>query len=226
MSGPGKKPEFTQEQANHHYQEIVKRGLEGFGAAVAAINQGSAARIRNVLEPYFQAVILPIVRQRVRGEVCENLGVWLNTADGLNNPMNIVDAEGKLLFVCPPAFIDIHLSTKPPEGRRFTTTHHVVQQQSDMIVNGDMRGVMAIENGIYEAHKPVSDQGDRANAILKLVDIYRFYKLPMEELLGPQAEEILALANKRSKTQGQLAAPAQEETHEPSSASDDSDLIY
>ncbi len=226
MSAHGKPPAFTQEQANEHYQQIVKRGLEGFGSAAAAINQVSAARIRNVLEPYFQAVILPIVRKRVKGEVCDNLGVWLNTADGLNNPMNIVDQDGKLLFVCPPAFIDIKLNTTPPEGRRFTTTHHVVQQQSDMIVNGDMRGVMAIENGIYEAHKPTTDIHDRAGAILQLVNIYRYYKLPMEELLGPQADEILALADKRPKTQGRLATPAQEETHEPSSASDDDDLIY
>lgn len=224
MSGNGKKPQFTQAQANHHYQEIVKRGLEGFGSAVAAINKASAARIRNVNEPYFQAVILPIVRQRVKGEVCDNLGVWLNTADGLNNPMNIVDVNGQLLFVCPPAFIDIKLSTTPPEGR-FTTTHHIVQQQSDMITNGDMRGVMAIENGLYEAHRPVTDQHDRAQAILQLVNIYKFYGLPMEELLGPQADEILALAEKRPQTQGQSKAPVQEESNEPATDSDE-DLIY
>jgi hypothetical protein len=214
--------QFTQAQADHTYQEIVRRGLEGFDSAVAAINAGSSARIRNVREKYFQAVILPIVRKRVRNEVCEDLGVWLNTADGLNNPMNIVNDSGELLFVCPPAFIDIELKTTPPEGR-FTTTHHIVQQQTDMIVNGDMRGVMAIEDGIYEAHKPQTEMHHRADAIMLLVDIYKFYQIPMEELLGPQADEILALAKKRNTTQAALPAPQPEETHDDSS---DDDLIY
>lgn len=214
--------EHTQDQANHTYQEIVRRGLEGFDSAVAAINNGSASRIRNVREKYFQAVILPIVRKRVRNEVCEDLGVWLNTADGLNNPMNIVNDSGELLFVCPPAFIDIQLNTKPPEGR-FTTTHHIVQQQTDMVVNGDMRGVMAIEDGIYEAHKPVTEMHNRADSIMQLVDIYKFYQIPMEELLGPQANEILALAAKRKSPQAALPAPHQEENDEEPS---DDDLIY
>jgi hypothetical protein len=213
----------TQDQANHTYQEIVRRGLEGFDSAVEAINRGSSARIRNVREKYFQAVILPIVRKRVRNEVCEDLGVWLNTADGLNNPMNIVNDSGELLFTCPPAFIDIRLNTKPPEGR-ITTTHHIVQQQSDMIVNGDMRGVMAIEEGIYEAHKPRTEIHDRTDAIMMLVDIYKFYQIPMEELLGPQANEILELANKRKAGKpGALPTPQPEESHDEPS---DDDLIY
>ncbi|MNQ02264.1 hypothetical protein D3C85_149330 [compost metagenome] len=211
-----------QDQANHTYHEIVRRGLEGFDSAVEAINAGSTARIRNVREKYFQAVILPILRKRVRNEVCEDLGVWLNTADGLHNPMNIVDDTGTLLFVCPPAFIDQQLNTKPPEGR-FTTTHHVVQQQADMIANGDMRGIMAIEEGIYEAHKPQTEMHHRADAIMLLVDIYKFYQIPMEELLGPQANEILALANKRDSTKVALPTPHQEEIHDEPS---DDDLIY
>lgn len=213
----------SQDQANSTYQEIVRRGLEGFDSAVEAINRGSSARIRNVREKYFQAVILPIVRKRVRNEVCEDLGVWLNTADGLNNPMNIVNDSGELLFVCPPAFIDITLNTKPPEGR-FTTTHHIVQQQSDMIVNGDMRGVMAIEDGIYEAHKPRTEMHDRADAIMMLVDIYKFYQIPMEELLGPQAHEILALTKSR-KTGQEAASPSPQQEENNDEPSDD-DLIY
>lgn len=210
-------------EASATYQAIVKRGLEGFGSAVAAINETTAARIRNVREPYFQAVILPILRKRVRNEVCDDLGVWLNVADGLNNPMNVVDDDGKLLFVCPPAFIDIHLNTTPPKGR-FTTTHHVVQQQSDMVANGDMRGVMAIEEGIFDAHRPVTHVEDFADAVMKLVDIYTFYSLPMEEVLGERAEEILALARKRQKISAAgTPAPVQEESHEPTS---DDDLIY
>lgn len=210
-------------KANATYQAIIKRDLERFGSAAAQINAGTAARIRNVREPYFQAVILPILRQRVRNEVCDTLGVWLNVADGLNNPMNVVDDQGNLLFVCPPAFIDIHLNTKAPEGR-FTTTHHVVQQQTDMIANGDMRGIMAIEDGLFEAHRPMTRVEDFADAVMKLVDIYKFYSLPMEELLGEQAEEILALANKRQKTTASgLAAPVQEESHD---ATSDDDLIY
>lgn len=214
--------QHTQDQANHTYQEIVRRGLEGFDSAVDAINKGSSARIRNVREKYFQAVILPILRKRVRNEVCEDLGVWLNTADGLHNSMNVVNDSGELLFVCPPAFIDNQLNTKPPEGR-FTTTHHIVQQQSDMIVNGDMRGVMAIEDGIYEAHKPNTEMHHRADAIMLLVEIYKFYQIPMEELLGPQANEILALSAKRKSPQAALPSPAIEESHDEPS---DDDLIY
>lgn len=214
--------QHTQAQADSTYQEIVRRGLEGFDSAVSAINAGSSARIRKVREKYFQAVILPIVRKRVRNEVCEDLGVWLNTADGLNNPMNIVNDSGELLFVCPPAFIDIQLNTKPPEGR-FTTTHHIVQQQTDMIVNGDMRGVMAIEDGIYEAHKPQTEMHHHAGAIMQLVDIYKFYQIPMEELLGPQANEILALAAKRGTANAALPTPQQEENNDEPS---DDDLIY
>lgn len=214
--------QHTQDQANHTYQEIVRRGLEGFDSAVDAINKGSSARIRNVREKYFQAVILPILRKRVRNEVCEDLGVWLNTADGLHNSMNVVNDSGELLFVCPPAFIDNQLNTKPPEGR-FTTTHHIVQQQSDMIVNGDMRGVMAIEDGIYEAHKPNTEMHHRADAIMLLVEIYKFYQIPMEELLGPQANEILALSAKRKNSQAALPSPAIEESHDEPS---DDDLIY
>jgi hypothetical protein len=211
-----------QDKANHTYQQIVRRGLEGFDGAVAAINKASADRIRNVREQYFRAVILPIVRKRVRNEVTEDLGIWLNTADGLNNPMNIVDDEGQLLFVCPPAFIDIHLNTKPPEGR-FTTTHHIVQQQADKVANGDMRAVMAMEDGIYDAHKPKTHLDDRADAIMKLVDIYKFYQLPMEELLGPSADELLAVANQRKSASPAIAALPAEVIHDEPS---DDDLIY
>lgn len=225
MSVDDQKPVRTgiDPSANATYQAIINRDLERFGSAVATINELTAARIRDVREPYFQAVILPILRKRVRNEVCENLGVWLNVADGLNNPINVVDDDGKLLFVCPPAFTDIHLSTKTPEGR-FTTTHHVVQQQADMIANGDMRGIMAIEEGIFQAHRPTTRVEDYADAVMKLVDIYKFYSLPMEELLGEQAGEILALAEKRKKSSAtsQVAA-TQEESHD---ASSDDDLIY
>jgi hypothetical protein len=45
----------------------------------------------------------------------------------------------------------------------------------------------------------------------------------MEELLGPQADEILALATKRSTTKVALPTPQQEEIHDEPS---DDDLIY
>lgn len=215
-----------QQQANNIYQEMVQRGLERFSGAVKDINDMTAQRIRHVVEPYFQSVILPILRARMRNEPTDQLGLWLNVADGLNNPMNIVDGDGNILFVCPPAFIDIHLNTSPPPGRRFTTTHHVVQRQNDMLANGDLRQVMLMEEDIYDAHKPREHLSDRANAILQIVEIYKFYQLPMEEIFGARTEEFLALIAQRDGTKGkQLALPAatREDDHDDTP---DEDLIY
>lgn len=204
--------------ANATYRDMVMRGLVGMDEATNTINLLSQARIRDVREAYFSRVILPIVRKRVRGEDCPELGVWLNTADGLNNPMNIVDTNGNRLFVCPPAFIDTPLNTAPPEGR-FTTTHHLVLQQQDMVKNGDMRGVMAIEEGLYDVYKSAPKQLVRTDAILMLVEIYKFYELPMEELLGPSFAELLKAIAKQPKAVG--AAPAIEEGNDAEPSADD-----
>lgn len=213
------------DQASDAYQKIVKSGLESMTSAADEINAMTKERIRNVPVAYFQANVLPIVRAWVKGDKTDMVGHWMNVADGINNPINIVNEAGELVLTCPPPFVGTPSRDQAPTSR-FTTAHQVVQQQADMLANGDTRGVMAIENSLIDIYKPRPEDHEKTVAILQLVAVYRYFGLPLEEVLGPNAQEFM-----KNLTEGLGKVPDAPVTSAPvttgvdNGASDD-DLVY
>lgn len=175
--------------ASVEYRNIVDEATKRWNTAADDLNRLTQARIRTIPEEFFQAVLLPILRAWVRKEDVE-IGHWLNIADGLNNPINVADRDGKIIFRVPPPFIDIPIRSERLAGR-LVTPHHLVTQQVEAIRNGDARCVMTIEHELANIFTPRPEDKAKVESILMLVDIYRHYSLPMEEVLGPNAETLL-----------------------------------
>lgn len=187
------------------YRDHVMSGLKGMSEAASAINKSVEARIRTVPESFFVNTLIPIMRKWVMGQDSPDVAIWMNIADGINNPINVADDNGNVVAILPPPFIPTPTLDQPPTGRRFTTVHHIVQRQSDSMINGDIRTVMEIENELISIFSPQAGDEAKADSLLKLAKIYRRYELPMEELFGDSAQDISkkleALENAEGVTQ-------------------------
>lgn len=177
--------------ASRAYQDHIMQGLESMSSAADAINQSVKDRIRSIPEAFFVSTILPIVRDWVAGRDTAQVGVWMNVADGINNPINVVDENGQVVAIVPPPFIATPTPHLPPSGRRFTTVHQIVQRQSDSLNNGDVRAVMEVEQELINIFNPKAGDEAKAVSLMNLAKIYRRYDLPMEELFGDAAPSIL-----------------------------------
>lgn len=175
--------------ANVMLGKIVKNGLESFSQAAEEINR-IASSYRRVPESYFKNVLLPIIRRHVNRDPDVEIGLWLNVADGLNRPIEVVSDtdRNEVLFVVPPAFNDIPLSDRLPEGR-FVTIEHLVMQQRDMIDNGDRRTALEIDKQLVDVLKPRPEDETKTAHILLLANIWKRYNLPLSEVLGNLASD-------------------------------------
>ena len=181
------------DEAAEQHREMLQSGLTVMTDAADLINTAADKRVRRVREHYFVNNLLPIVRKWLRNDKEDpaEVGVWLNVADGLNNDIIIVDANDKEMFRLPPPFIDIPTRTVNIGATRHASIHQIVQQQDHLDRNGDQRAVYEIERSISDIFAPKpEDEAKRRNTFL-LIGIYHRYSLPMEELLGARAEEIL-----------------------------------
>lgn len=199
MSDTPKTPPLS--PADLHYRELIRSGLDHMSEAAKEMNDFVAARRRKVPEPYFANVLLPIIRDHVTGKAPQNLGIWLNVADGMHNRMDIVDDEGNILFTAPPAFNNIpDRSTRPDPNDRQPTIAQLVERQGDLIDNGDMRGSMDIDQRILEQCAPRPEDDEATENLVLLIRVYQRYNLPLKELLGEAAEEIAELLRTHSPT--------------------------
>lgn len=209
--------------ASEQYREIIRDGLNHMTEAALEINQFVAGRIRKVPESYFLNVLLPIVRAHVRNEYPENLGLWMNVADGMENHIEITDEQGAFLFKLPPPFNPLpNRDQRPEEGRRFGTIAQLVGRQADMLDNGDTRGSMVIDNEIAALCAPRPEDETKTKNLALLVQMYARYKLPLEEVLGAAAAEIQELLDKQEKT----GTTAQGSTSNGQETGEEPDLIY
>lgn len=178
--------------------EVVKKpvlsratqaGLDQWDSAAAQILRMSEEMIRRVPEPYFEAKILPIVRNWVQGLPTE-VGEWMNVADGMEREIVVVDAKNNELFRCPPPFIAI-----PPRSefgdRNQKSATAIVHAQGLMYDVGELRQAEQIEENLLELVVDRPDVALKTKAMDGFIAIYLRYKLPMQELLGQYSEEIL-----------------------------------
>lgn len=173
------------------YRTMLDESTVIFEHAATAISAEVSARRRKIPLAMFENILAPIVRAWVCNVPGVEPGPWMNIADGMHNEIDVVDADGTIVFILPPPYIDTELPSEPPVGR-IVTTHTLVQQQHEMINNGDQRGAMAIENGILSAFLPANSIPAKAKYLRMYIDIWKRYEWPMEEILGPDASIIMS----------------------------------
>ena len=169
------------------YVAFVKEGLKGMDEAAAEINRMTEARIRRVPEPHFRKTLLGVVRAWVtKAEPAPEIGYWLNVADGLNNSFHVVDEHDNVLFTVPPPFVDIKLDTKYDPSLRFKSIWQHVTLQGVHFDNNDQRKFWEMEQQlIAQAGAKPQDQ-TLATALTQLTEMYQYYNLPLEEILGAE----------------------------------------
>lgn len=163
-------------------------------------------RVRKVPETYFYHKLLPIVRDWYKNGVADRIGDWLNVADGMYNPIIVVDDDDKSeLFTLPPAYLRIppKVIQRSSVMERKSTLAEVVDRQAIALENGDTRMVMQIEGSIASSVDFNSPSMVYFKNIYSMMGIYRRYELPLEELLGEEADVVAKtlddLFNKPSK---------------------------
>jgi hypothetical protein len=211
-----KKPKI--DRGSKIYQEMIMAGLLAMDTAVSEINEESAKRQRSVPEPYFANVLLPILRKWIKNDPKDPAepGLWFNCAGGLNNPLNVADPKGQLLFTVPPLFMDIPTrNRKGQEG--MVSIHQLVDMQGHMFDNGDQRKAFEVEDELVEILEPKPEHVERTRHLVSLVHVYRRYNLPLSELLGELATEVEAELNRRDAK----ALPAAEQKKPDAGIDDD-----
>lgn len=166
-----------------------KAHLDNLDDACSLINNYVEKQIRHIPEHYFVKVLLPLMRGWLRGDPVE-IGIWLNVADGLDRQIVVVDENKKEMFRVPPPFVGVPTRVHVP-GEKLVTLGTIVQHQKNLSDNGDKRAAMQIEHELVDICAPRPEDEEKARNILLLVSIYLRYDLPMEEVLGPKAKEIL-----------------------------------
>lgn len=186
--------------APNAYHEYVRESLESFSGAAAEINKMTGGRIRNVPEPYFRTKLLNIVRAWVTKAKPEpEIGLWLNVADGLHNHINVVDEQGEILFTVPPPFVDIELNTTDFKEARKNSIINAVNLQGLHADNGDRKKFWDMETELIEGNKAKPAEHSMAEAMTQLVKMYRYYDLPLVEILGEDgAAQIAPLLEKEA----------------------------
>lgn len=171
------------------YQEFLRREMESFEGVADNLNATIAHR-RKMFEPAFRMHVLPLVRGQVRNEKVDP-GVWLQSAGGMTREIEVIDQNShKTLFICPPAFVNTDNSNEFSDKREFDPGA-LIMQGNDFKENGEIRFQMEADRKLDKALTFDPVHTEKFEAVLKLIEIYHFYKLPMEELLGEDAEKIL-----------------------------------
>jgi hypothetical protein len=186
-------PKNVKPMAPTAYQRYLQESLSSLDSAADEINRMTAARIRRVPEPYFAKHLLHVVRAWVtKADPAPEIGHWLNVADGLHNPINVVDANDNILFVVPPAFVDIQLNTTDHKAARKKSMLHAINLQGVYADNTNLREFWGIEESLVQDNMAKPAEHSMAHALTQLVRMYHYYKLPLVEILGEEGAAQLA----------------------------------
>ena len=167
------------------YQNYIRESLLSFSGAAEEINKMTEGRIRSIPEPYFRTKLLDIVRAWVTKAKPEpEIGLWLNVADGLHNHLHVVNEQKEILFTVPPAFVDINLNTTDFREARKNSIINAVNLQGLHADNGDSKKFWSMEDELIDANAAKPAEHSMASAMTQLVKMYRYYGLPLEEILG------------------------------------------
>lgn len=196
MTQPTKDPAQTAE----FIRDRFNTDMEGMSKAADDLLVAFEQRKRKIPEAVFIKHLLPIVPLWVKNASVD-ITPWAIIADGYNNELEVLDEQGKVLFILPPPFVDNSLPTSPPEGR-FTVPHHLVQRQVDLVLDGDQRGAIEIDRALVDTFTPTAESVSerKARYVVDYIAIYERYNLPLQELLGPAYQDVVA-AMKQQKAQ-------------------------
>lgn len=174
------------------FARYLHEAQEGMRESAALINQLTDERTRRVPESHFRKYLLNTVRQWVTRDGAPEIGYWLNVCDGLNREFYVYkdDEPDVILFTVPPPFTDVDIPTKLPEGftmaDRYNSLPHVVNRQGYVADQGDIGQFFELEEQIIHANAAKPGKEAMAKALSQLVTMYRYYNLPLEELLGKE----------------------------------------
>lgn len=204
--------------APNAYQAYIHESLASFAGAAEEINRMTAKRIRQVPELYFRTKLLAIVRAWVtKAQPEPDIRGWLNVADGLHNPIEVVNDQKEILFVVPPAFVDIQMNTTDHRLARKQSIIHAVNIQGVYADNGDRRQFWDMETALLDDNQAKPAEHSMAAALTQLVKMYKYYNLPLVEILGEEgAAQIEPLLAKEEVKQTSL----------PSNGSDDDEDAF
>lgn len=133
--------------------------------------------VRQVYEPAFQLHLLPICLKYLRNEASEEeLGKWMNAADGRYHPIQVTDPEGELLFIVPSPYVKIApVEIQRNNDKAVVTPNDLVSRQDQAIENGDTRKNVQLEQaiaGLFEFDVPVEERLERLYRWAVILDHY------------------------------------------------------
>lgn len=170
------------------YQNFLSKELARAEEAADTLNNQIAIR-RKMFESAFKSSILPILRAQIRNEPADMVN-WMVAAGGPNREIEVVDAEGKGLFIVPPPFVNTEATNEFVGNRDFDIPALMAAGETQR-ENGEFRYAQETDKKINTAltHNPIAVE--KFEALLRNIEIYHYYKLPMQELLGDEWQTIL-----------------------------------
>lgn len=166
--------------------DFLEKDLSKFLSAADEINNICASEIREVDEPTFVNIVLPIIRSHLRREDNPNIRIWEQVAGGPTRYFKVVDDAGNLIAVCPPLQFNTVLC-KPDAARTALATSTVVNEMIASQKVGDVQRLYNRAQSMRSLLTPVVDRDEYISAIECLIHIYKRYNLPLTEILADDA---------------------------------------
>lgn len=182
------------------FNEMVLEQTKSFTEAAKTIINNTSV-VRRIPESWFYFKLFNIIRDHFTGKTTDGIGFWLNVADGMTKEISVFDEDTQEeIFRIPPFNRESNpIMLVREEGKRVISPNDLVENQELYRRNGDMRNYMAVEEALPSLY-PIHGQMLQLNHIENLIKIYNRYELPVIELLGDQADTILAIINDSSDT--------------------------
>lgn len=154
----------------------------GFQSAVDDLNAAFMEERHQMYEQVFQAKLLPLVRKWCVENDSTDLRLWVHVAKGINNEIDVLDGNGKLLFVVPPPFTPVSVPTTRLGD--VTQIHGLSQLITMKERDGDSRIAMELSSQLASMIGMEADRPNQIRHTIMLAKIWDHYKLPMSEILG------------------------------------------
>lgn len=184
--------DITPESVYRKHAESKIAHLDNAAKNIIAIN---TVGVRKVPETYFYHKLLPIVRNWYKNGRTDAIGLWLNVADGMYNEIAVIDDDDNSeLFRLPAAYLRFpaKIIRRADLNDRKPTLADVVDRQAIALENGDTRMAMTIESSILSAVDFDPETLRYFKILSTMVSIYTRYEIPLEDLLGEDADQLAA----------------------------------